>query len=320
MAKTKKGGLSAGDLIRAPVGLAVIYVSIVLLIKAAGVFEWSPLPVIVSVMGVLISLLFLALGIVMSARPFAQSVGKPKSSAAPGEKKTGIAGKISRGAKSSYPKLLTSSQAVEAARAALVDKYPEHGETARMCCVYTSVLDCKTVVGEGGVSGGWHVDFYLPLQKRVVLVRVARGRAKIMEKDWEATRQSPVEYVFAGYGIGLVPEPLELPASPADSPEIDRITLEALFPSVDPDLEEYYAPVMVCFPAHYLRYLQDEKTRAALGFPEPPSGSAAVICSSEDLYEEDSFLFYINPETGKILLSHTFRYPDLFTFGNSVDW
>ncbi len=325
MARAKRRKFSVGDVIRVPAGLVLIYVSILLIIKCVGTFELSPVPVIVLVMGCLVSLLFAVIGIAMSAGPFAPGMCEKNdrdrehsAALAGGTGKEGIL-KKDKGSRTAYPKLLTSAEACRIAKSILEEKYP--GEEARLCCVYTSAMDCGTVLGEEGVSGGWHVDFYLPESKKAVLVRLARGRARISEKPWEITRKSPVEYVFALYGADPdSPEPPALPGSLINSPDIFRITREALSGAVDPELEEYYSPVMVCFPAVYIRYLQDEKSRAALKFPAAPDNAAAVICSSDELYEEDSYLFYIGAESGEILGRHAFRYPNLFYFGNSADW
>ena len=79
-------------------------------------------------------------------------------------------------------------------------------------------------------------------------------------------------------------------------------------------------PITLCFPAEYLRYLQEEWVREKLRFPPPPRDCVAAIYCTWELYDEDCYVLYAEAETGKVLEKHTFRFPNLFTFGSDVDW
>jgi hypothetical protein len=95
--------------------------------------------------------------------------------------------------------------------------------------------------------------------------------------------------------------------------------------AVESGLSHQLAPLALVLPAGLLRYLQEEKAREVLALPSPPfppspSFCFAAICGGEDAYEEDSYLFYIESVSGKVVKEHVFRFPDLFYFGTSADW
>ena len=220
------------------------------------------------------------------------------------------------GGKDAPKKEVTAREAYALAREELISKYPTEADGAYLCCLYTSVEEAGMEVRADGTCRGWHLDFFLPTSRTLCLVRVLKGKASVKELPWEKTQKKPVEYIFAVYGIGAgeaaLSEPGKIPEGWLDTPEIIAPIQKAL--------TEGTVPIALVLPAEHLRYLQEEKAKDALAFPPPPAQCYAAICSGEDAYEEDSHLFYIEAAGGRVVKEHTFRFPNLFFFGTSVNW
>ncbi len=223
------------------------------------------------------------------------------------------------------PRTLTLREAWNAAIDLLRTHEAHEAERARLFCLYTSVMDANEIMDRDGRCAAWHVDFFLPRSSNLFLVRFEKGRLRHRVKPWGGGKGTAVEYVFALHGVPGDPRqeagPAALPEDWADSPEIARALHEFLDPFQRPDHGEPYAPMALCLPGNGLRYLQEEKTRERLRLPPPPDRTCiTALCATDELYEEDVFLIYLDGSTGNILASHPFRFPDLFFFGNSVDW
>ena len=210
--------------------------------------------------------------------------------------------------------------ALESVRAA----HPEAADAAYLCCAYTSVHDSDAELREDGICRAWHFDFFLPASQTLCLVRVRNGKAKPVELSWNDTQKRPVEYVFAKYGMqpeqGPASEPARVPDKWLDSPAITSAALEATRPLYESNRIADLLVVALCLPAECLRYLQEEKAKQQLDFPPAAENCFAAICSTDELYQEDSHLLYIDATTGSVVQHHPFRYPDLFYFGNSINW
>jgi hypothetical protein len=217
---------------------------------------------------------------------------------------------------------LTSREGHALALEALKEAHPEEAEGARLCCIYTSVVDSDFMLERDGTCKGWHFDFLLPASQKLVLVRVKNGKARPKEIAWEKTAKKPVEYVYTMYGAepGVSHEPPRLPTDWLDSPALIESIHSALDPHRNPKSVEELAPVGVCLPAESLRYLQNEKVQNELAFPPAPPDCFAAICTSDEMYDEDCVLLYIEAATGKIAGKHVFRFPSMFYFGSSFNW
>ncbi len=228
------------------------------------------------------------------------------------------------GKKSQKPSQLTAREACDAAVQTLRETCPDEAGSAYLCCLYTSVHDCNAIVSYSGKCEGWHCDFYLPASKELFLVRIQQGKVKTARKPWQNTVKAPVEYIFALYGmipeLGSPMEPPRLPAQWEDSPRLADAIKRHLTAQAKPDSGLEYEIIMLCMPAANLRDILAPDRREVLNFPLPPPNTMAVICASEELYEEDSVLIYLDATTAEVRRSHTYRYPNLFFFGTSVDW
>ncbi len=226
------------------------------------------------------------------------------------------------GGKDTPKKELTAHEAYALAREELTLKYPTEASSASLCCLYTSVNEADMEIQPDGTCRGWHVDFFLPASRNLCLVRVTKGKANVKEVSWEHTQKKPVEYIYAIYGIGageaVSSEPLKIPDGWLDSPALMESIRKAMEKYHDPKRE--LVPLALVLPAERLRYLQEVKAREVLSFPPTPTYCFAAICGGEDLYDEDSYLFYIESATGRVIKEHVFRFPNLFFFGTSVDW
>ena len=228
------------------------------------------------------------------------------------------------GSGAAHPRELTAREGYGLARQALEEAYPVEAGAGYLCCLYTSVFDSETTILEDGKCRAWHFDFFLPDLQRLFLVRIQQGKIKTREKAWEKTQKEPVQYVLALYGMTpqLATEegPPRLPENWADTPGLCNRLKQALEPYNSAQHGAQYAPVALCMPAEYLVDLQSEERQRRLLFPAPGRGSMAALCTTDELYEEDCFLFYLDASTGEIQQTHAFRYPSLWTFGVSVDW
>lgn len=226
------------------------------------------------------------------------------------------------GGKDAPKKELTAHEAYALAREELTAKHPAEAEGAYLCCFYTSVNEAEMEIQQDGTCRGWHFDFFLPTSRKLCLVRVINRKTSIKEISWERTHKKPVEYIYAMYGMGageaVSSEPYKIPDGWFDSPAIIESIQKAMEKYQDPKRE--LVPLALVLPAENLRYLQEEKARDALSFPPPPTYCFAAICGGEDVYEEDSYLFYIESASGRIIKEHAFRIPNIFYFGTSADW
>lgn len=218
---------------------------------------------------------------------------------------------------------LTAREAFSIASEDLTAAYPGESENAYLCCVYTSVHDSNAVVEIDGTCQAWHFDFFLPTSRALYLVRVQKGSARGKKIEWEKTGKAPIEYTFATYGMQsadrILSEPPPLPGDWFDSPAIVASICDTLWPG-DPPENRDVVPAALFLPAEYLRYLHEQKAREALSFPPAPPDSFAAICTTEELYDEDSYLLYIKANSSEILDTRVFRFPNLFYFGSSMHW
>lgn len=228
------------------------------------------------------------------------------------------------GGKGGEKRDLTAREGYELAHETLKSAHPTEADNAYLCCMYTSVFDSNVEMKKDGTSRAWHFDFFLPQKGSVYLARVQKGKLQAKEVSWEKTGASPVEYIFAKYGAqserGNRLEPPRLGADWQDSPAMAQAIYETLRPYSNAAKGAEFTPIAFCYPAEHLRYLQEEKPRKQLGFPPAPEGCFGVICSTDELYEEDSYLVYVQAATARALQAHVFRFPDLFSFGNSINW
>ena len=219
---------------------------------------------------------------------------------------------------------LTAREGYALALETLQTAYPMETDKAYLCCLYTSAADANVLLEKDGTCRGWHFDFFLPGSRTLYLVRLQNGKARGKDLQWEATRKRPVEYVYAMYGMqaeqGGPPEPARVVDDWIDSPAVTAAMRQALEPHITPEASAELQPVTLCLPAERLRYLQEEETRALLSLPPAPRDSLAAIYTTEDPYEEDSYLLYVEATTGKMLEMHRFRFPNLFYFGTSRNW
>ena len=222
------------------------------------------------------------------------------------------------------PRELTAREGYEIARQKLMEAYPAEAGTGYLCCLYTSVYDSDIIISDEGKCQAWHFDFYLPSLKMLFLVRIQKGKIKTRERAWDKTKRAPVQYVSARYGmdlqLGMREEPLRLRENWSDTPRICNNLKKALEPHYSPEHGEDYAPITLCMPAEYLIDLQSEERLRSLHFPSPGQNSIAALCTTDELYEEECFLFYLDASTGEIQQTHIFRYPNLWNFGASMDW
>ena len=58
--------LSAGDIIRIPVGLVLLWLAVVSIVKGIGAFAPEPVAIIVGCLGIAVGVVFLAIGFVMA--------------------------------------------------------------------------------------------------------------------------------------------------------------------------------------------------------------------------------------------------------------
>ena len=223
---------------------------------------------------------------------------------------------------SGQKKDLTAKEGYSLALEALRETHPTEAEGARLCCIYTAVVDSDMLLDKDGTCRGWHFDFFLPASQKLFLVRVKNGKTRAREISWQKTAKAPVEYVYAMYGAesSASPEPPRLPDDWLDSPAIVESIHEALDPHRNPKSVEELMPVALCLPADRLRYLQEEKVRKELSFPPAPRYCFAAICTTDDMYDEDCVLLYIEAATGTIAGKHVFRFPNMFYFGSSFNW
>jgi len=219
---------------------------------------------------------------------------------------------------------LSAREGYELALQTLSEAHPEAANTAYLCCLYTSLYDSDAELQEDGTCRGWHFDFFMPSSSTLYLTRVKNGKTRTRELPWDKTQKRRIEYVFATYGMqsdgGIVSEPERVQEDWLDSPTIAATALEAAKPLYNPEQIDDPIIVALCLSAKCLRYLQEEKAMQQLGFPAAPENCFAAICSTDELYQEDSQLLYIEAGTGKIVQQYPFRYPDLFYFGDSRDW
>lgn len=218
----------------------------------------------------------------------------------------------------------TAREGYEIAQKVLMEAYPAESGNGYLCCLYTCVFDSDITPSNDGRCGAWHFDFFLPDLKMLFLVRIQKGKIKTRERAWDKTCKAPVQYAFAIYGMtpqsGMPQEPFRLRGDWADSTLIHDNLKKALEPHYSPDHVEEYAPILLCMPGEYLIDLQSDERRNLLQFPSPGRQSIAALCTTDELSDEDCFLFYLDAATGKIEQTHVFRYPDYFNFGTSVDW
>jgi hypothetical protein len=228
------------------------------------------------------------------------------------------------GGESGQKKDLTAKEGYALALGALREAYPEEAEGARLCCIYTSVVDSDMLLERDGACKGWHFDFFLPASQNLILVRVKNGKTRAKEISWQKTAKAPIEYVYAMYGAesesGAHSEPARLPDDWLDSPALVESIHKALDPHRNPKSVEELAPVALCLPAESLRYLQEEKVQEELSFPSAPQDCFAAICTSDEMYDEDCVLLYLEAATGAIAGEHIFRFPNMFYFGTSFNW
>jgi hypothetical protein len=219
-------------------------------------------------------------------------------------------------------KNLTARAGYALALEALQATHPMEADRAYLCCVYTSAADANVVLEKDGTSRGWHFDFFLPASRTLYLVRVQNGKTRGKQMPWQKTQKSPVEYVYAMYGMAMeqvsLVEPPRIPDDWLDSPFVTAVLQEALEPHGG--RAESLELATLCLPAEHLRYLQEDKVRNLLSLPPAPRDSFAAICSPEDPYAEDSYLLYIQATTGEVLETFVFRFPNLFYFGTSRNW
>ena len=223
-----------------------------------------------------------------------------------------------------HPRELTAREGYELSKQTLMEAYPVEAGTGYLCCLYTSVLDSNITISEEGKCQAWHFDFFLPSLKRLFLVRIQKGKIKTREKAWDKTKKAPVQYTSALYGmtphLGMKEEPLRLRENWADTPQICNSLKRALEPHYSPKHGEEYAPVTLCMPAEYLIDLQSVERLKVFHFPFPGQNNIVALCTTDEVCEEDCFLFYIDASTGEIQQTHMFRYPKLWNEATSKDW
>ena len=228
------------------------------------------------------------------------------------------------GATAVNPRELTAREGYEIAKQTLMEAYPAEAGTGYLCCLYTSVFESEFMLSDEGKCQAWHFDFFLPDLKRVFLVRIQKGKVKTRERAWDKTQKAPVQYDFALYGmtpeLGMREEPLRLRENWADTPQICNSLKRALEPHYSPEHGEEYTPVTLCLPAEYLIDLQSDERLKLFHFPFPGQNSIVALCTTDEVCEEDCFLFYIDVSTGEIQQTHIFRYPNLWNEGASIDW
>ena len=121
--------------------------------------------------------------------------------------------------------------------------------------IYTSVSDGDIVNFDDGKCPAWHFDFFLPGLKKLVLIRVEKGKIKTKERAWEKTEKRPVMYTYVRYGmipeLALRQEPLRPGEDWTDSTVFCDSLKKALEPYHSPEHVVEYAPVALCMPASH---------------------------------------------------------------------
>jgi hypothetical protein len=219
---------------------------------------------------------------------------------------------------------MTARQAHRLALEKLRTEHPAEAEQAVLSCLYTSVFDSNLSLDFKGLCRAWHVDFFLPVSRKLCLIRVHDEKTRSRDIAWEKTAKAPVEYVFAVYGMQTGPEsriePPRVPDNWQDSPAVSAAVAATLQSQQELIHKGRLAPLALWLPAQHLRYLHEEKTKRELTFADAPADCFGVICAGEDLYEEDCYLLYLDALTTEIRDRRAFRFPSLFTFGSSMSW
>lgn len=218
----------------------------------------------------------------------------------------------------------TARETLPLAQEALNNWSPAQAPSAQLCCVYTSGEDANRELGKDGRSRAWHFDFYLEKSRSFYLVRVVDGKAKGWERPLS---EKPVEYIYCVYGAEggekAFPEPIALPPSWVDSPDVAQGALVALnreMAGTERGILEDYILLSLFLPARYIRYGQPNAEPKLLTKPVPADLCYAAVLGHIDVDQHDALVVYVNAATGQEAAVERFRFPALVTIGWSADW